>query len=386
MKVKGSHVVMLAVVAGLALLITWIARNTYWEEVTVPMPMKGEALRNSTYAVQRLAERLGAIVEAPPRFEELPDTDTVIYLSYWNWNLVASRREQLQRWVEAGGHLVADRSLIGGEQELRSWSGIGRSVVTVEDEDIAVPEQSDEDDCLDVQAETIGPDPHTSSASYFLCGMYLHSRLESSRRPSWLLADEQGMQALRVDVSQGSFTFINGAPFGNLEIFEGDNALLFASATRIDRGTRLMILSEEESASLLELMWTYGAPVVLLSLGLIVLALWRDSPRFGPPAGAPESARRSLAEQIIGTGRFTLRFGGGRALHAAAVRALHETAQKYLSGYSSMSVEARIAALATHTGLDPDSLAGAINYAGPRSAGELRKVITLLETARRRFS
>src|SRR5690606_19126436 len=116
------------------------------------------------------------------------------------------------------------------------------------------------------------------------------------------------------------------------------------------------------------------------------LALWRGSSRFGPPAGAPDPARRSLAEQIVGTGRFTLRFGGGRALHMATVRALHETAQRYVSGYGSMHGDARIAALASNTGLDETTLAEAINYSGPRSASELRKAIALLETARRRIS
>jgi hypothetical protein len=130
----------------------------------------------------------------------------------------------------------------------------------------------------------------------------------------------------------------------------------------------------------------YGAPVVVLTLALIALALWRGSPRFGPPAASAELARRSLAEQILGTGRFTLRFGGGRALHAAAVRALHETAHRHLSGYGSMHGEARIAAVASNTGMDETSLAEAINYAGPRKIGDLRKVITLLETARRRIS
>lgn len=383
---KGGHVVALVVVAAIALLFTWIARNTYWDEVTVPMPMKGEALTNSTYTVQRLAAKLGVMVEAPPQLHALPDTNAVVYLSYWNWNLVASRREQLQRWVEAGGHLVADRSLIGGEKELQHWAGVRRSVLPVDEDDAAISDQSDIDDCLDLDAETIAPDPHTSSASYFICGMDLASRLDSSRRPSWLLGDALGMQALRVDIGKGSLTLINGTPFGNLEIFEGDNALLFAAATRIDRGVRLMILSEEASASLLELIWLYGAPVVMLSLGLIALALWRGSPRFGPPAGATEPARRSLAEQIVGTGRFTLRFGGGRALHAASVRALHEIAQKYLSGYASMASEARIAALASNTGMDENSLAEAINDAAPRTTGELRKVITLLETARRSIS
>ena len=43
-----------------ALLVTWIASNTYWAEVTMPMPPKGEALTNPFYAAQRFAEALGA--------------------------------------------------------------------------------------------------------------------------------------------------------------------------------------------------------------------------------------------------------------------------------------------------------------------------------------
>jgi hypothetical protein len=194
------------------------------------------------------------------------------------------------------------------------------------------------------------------------------------------------MQAVRIKVGRGSFTLLNAIPFENHELFEGDNAFLFVAATGIDRGARIYFLSEEKSRSLLELIWMHGAPVVMLLLGVIALALWRGSRRFGPPAGVPDPARRSLAEQIVGTGRFTLRFGGGRALHAAAVRALHETAQRHISGYGGMQGEMRMATLARNTGLDESSLAEAINYAGPRRAGELRKVLTLLETARRRIS
>lgn len=382
---KAGYIVTAAVVATVALVVAWIARNTYWEEVTVPMPMKGEALTNSMYAAHRLSEKLGTTASAQHRIDSLPDANSVIYLSYWNWNLVRTRREQLERWVESGGRLVADRTLIGGDKELERWTGITRAVLPI-DKDQAGRSDDEEDDCADLETETIVPDPSTTSVSYFICGIEPGSRLSSSRRVTWLLSDAEGMQALRVDIARGSFTLINGTPFDNHELFDGDNALLFVAATRIDRGDRILFLSEEKRTSLLALIWRHGAPVVMLAVGVIALALWRGSLRFGPPAGVADPARRSLAEQIVGTGRFTLRFGGGRALHAATVRALHETAHRYVSGYGSMRSEARIAALASNTGMDESSLTEAINYSGPRSTGELRKVITLLETARRRIS
>ena len=74
-------------------------------------------------------------------------------------------------------------------------------------------------------------------------------------------------------------------------------------------------------------MWRYGAPSRLCSASRWSrLALWRGGVRFGPLTAASETARRSLAEQIRGTGQFVLRHGGGEALHAAAVRALNEAA------------------------------------------------------------
>jgi hypothetical protein len=385
---KSGHIITMVVLLAVALLIAWIARNTYWDEVTVPMPIKGEARTNSMYAAQRLAETLGATVHAQRRRDSLPDASAVIYLSYWSWNLVPSRREQLQRWVESGGRLVADRSLIGGERELEDWTGIERSKLPASEDDASGRSEGSErgDDCVELETETAAPDPSTTRAFYFVCGVDHGSRLTSRRRPGWILSDAAGMQALRVDIGRGSFTLLNANPFENRELFEGDNALLFVAATGIDRGDSIHLLSEEKSRSLLDLIWMHGAPVVMLSLGVIALALWRGGLRFGPPAGVPDPARRSLAEQIVGTGRFTLRFGGGRALHAAAVRALHETAHRYVTGYAGMQSDTRIAALARNTGLDESSLAEAINYAGPRRAGELRKVLALLETARRRIS
>ena len=64
------------------------------------------------------------------------------------------------------------------------------------------------------------------------------------------------------------------------------NGLLFVRATQLHRGDSLLFLTEEEQASMLALMWRYGAPAVLLLFVLIALALWRAGVRFGPLVGA----------------------------------------------------------------------------------------------------
>jgi hypothetical protein len=150
-------------------------------------------------------------------------------------------------------------------------------------------------------------------------------------------------------------------------------------------GDELHFFSENSHASLLELAWQLGWPVVCLLMALIALALWRGSARFGPLAAAADIARRSLAEQIRGTGQFTLRIGGGESLHAAAARALNECAALHISAYDRLPGTERMSALAQATGFEADALAAALHYSSSRRSEHLRGVLELLESARRRI-
>ena len=78
----------------------------------------------------------------------------------------------------------------------------------------------------------------------------------------------------------------------------------------------------------------------------IALALWRGAVRFGPLVAPAERVRRSLAEQILGTGRFAVRVGGGAALVAAEQRALHEAASRRIVGYEGLPSAEQAAAVA----------------------------------------
>jgi hypothetical protein len=383
----------------IVLIIVWVARNTYWEEVSVPLPPKGEAATNPTYAAQKFTEALGGRAVKDQTFTP-PRADEVLVLTDWNWNLSTARRQLMERWVESGGRLVVDRSVVSGSDDFERWSGIShlqkkrRGALERMSEDAAADDEETEDDeetpqlggfiprkCDTLKEEGSG----ASYSTYSVCSLDLTRTLTSTRRVEWALRDDTGMQVLRVKMGSGSITAINGWPFRFRQFFDGDHAMLFAAATRFHRGDVVHFLSEQEFASLLKLTWRYGAPVVALALGLIALALWRGSLRFGPLAAPEPSARRSLAEQIRGTGHFAVRFGGGQALHAAAVRALGEAARRRIRGYENLSSEHRSAAVARLCGFEPDKLAAAINFTGARRSHELRSVIALLEAARRRI-
>jgi hypothetical protein len=365
-----------------------LATKVKFKETTVPLPLKGEARTNPFYAAIKLSERLGADAKWEHIFTS-PDPDSVIVLSDWNWTLIDSRRQRMQEWVEAGGRLVVDGSLLGDFERFTGWSAIGES--TTHDDEV---EDSIDETLRETERQLLpGIAPREcdrlvedgSEREFKVCHVDHSRSLVTKRRILWALREGEYIHALRTPVGRGSVTVINARPFRYRDLLDGDNALLFARATQLGRGDSVLFLSEEEQTSILDLTWRYGAPAVLLLLALIALALWRSSARFGPLTAPTETARRSLAEQIRGTGQFALRFGGGMALHEAMVRALRDAALRHLPAYDRLSSNERVAAIAKLSGMSADDLGPVLNYSGARSSHELRNAIAVLETARRRL-
>jgi hypothetical protein len=410
-----ARLIWLLVVVLLIAFVAWIADNTTWAEVKVPMLPKGEAAINPFYATQRFAEALGARTSWD-RVLTIPRPNAVLVVSAWHWSLSANRRDSIERWVESGGRLVVDRSLIFGDRSTRTefeqWSKIARVYGKVtKPKETQKPADSnssdakakdsnadDEDDeenfgCHSFWEEQNGIASTGPDTQYRLCAYGEGAALVPSERAAWTLTNAiAGTQVARMRIGRGSVTVINATPFRAKAIFSGDHGAIFAAATQLRRGDEIHFLSEDDHPSLLALTWMFGAPVVLLSLGVIALALWRGGVRFGPLAAEPSIPRRSLAEQIRGTGQFALRHGGGAALRAAMARAVEEAAVRRVKSYSAMRTKDRATALATLTGFNRASLAAAIYDRGDSdndnergAAQDLRRTIALLETTRRQI-
>ncbi len=371
-------------VVGVALVIVgvWIARHTEWTDVQLPSPLKGEAATNPFYAAERFARSLGARASWD-RVLKVPPTTSVIVLADWRWNLIESRRVVLEHWVESGGRLVVDAGLFSEGEVFEKWSGIDWQ--WHKRKETKNPSHAGPYPCRKFREEGTSV-PHASANDlHWVCDFDDESTLVSTSTPMWSLRDEQGIdvQAMRVAVGKGTVTVLNASPFTYRSLLDGDHGWLFVAAADLRHGDEVHFLSEESHPSLLGLLWLYGRPVVLLSFVLIGFTLWRGGVRFGPLAATPAPARRSLADQIRGSGQFALRHGSGDALHAAAVRALDEAAERRVSNYARLSAKDRAARLAEITGFDRNALAAAIYHPGLRRQHELRSTIGLLEAARR---
>jgi hypothetical protein len=388
----------LRVMAWLAIAgaVAWIASNMSFKPFEIPAPLRGEASYNPYYAAIRMSSELGAEASWERVFTQ-PPADSVIFLSDWTWSLSKPRRERLQKWVEDGGRLVIDNTVVGDFEAFENWSGIGRREKEAADKDEDEETHDQEDSHSDnpsgkrsLAARLLDADCHKftedgSGRKLELCDVDWAHTLTSSRQILWALRENGAIHAVRAAVGHGSVTVLNASPFRYRDFLLGDHPRLFVAATQLRRGDTLQFLTEEDQASILSLTWRFGAPAVLLLLAAVALGLWRSGVRFGPRVAVTQTARRSLAEQIRGTGQFALRFGGGEALHAATLRALREAAIRRLPSYDHMSSTERVTAIAKASGIGEADLGPAMNYAGPRNSHELREAIAVLETARRRL-
>jgi len=361
-------------------LVYWIASHTYWADVEVPMPPRGEARTNQTYAAQRFVEKVGGHATRDLTLS-LPPATSVIVLSAWTWDLSPARREALERWVESGGRLVIDNS-VTTDDEFERWSGLGYHYQGTDDDkdtsDTKVPCRRFHEERAD---GLVSP-----TDTHWLCDFDIAFSLTSGRPAEWTLTDPNvGVQVARVRIGRGTVTTVNGNPFRQRRLFDGDHGWLLVKTADLRRGDDVHFLSEGDYPSLLALIWQRGQPVVVLGLALIVFLLWRGAVRFGPLAATTSAARRSLAEQIRGTGEFALQHGGSESLHAACVRALDEAARRRVAGYSHLPNKARADAVARLVGLDAKTLAAAICPRPTRRSHELRSTVALIETARRRL-
>jgi hypothetical protein len=146
-------------------------------------------------------------------------------------------------------------------------------------------------------------------------------------------------------------------------------------------GAVFWFVAEESRETFVPWLWQQAWPACLLGLLALALALWRAAPRFGPLAAPAGTARRSMAEQVRGTGRFLHRHGPV-VLHAAQVRALNEAATGALGRFADTSQ--RVAAIAQATAIDPRTLVLALD-ARARNPAVMASDLELLEAARRRL-
>jgi hypothetical protein len=403
-------------IAAVALAAYWLVHNTEWVDSSTPVPLKGEAARNPLYAVSKLASALGARVTQPQSFARVPPEGAVLVLISDYWDLFPERRAELRAWVERGGRLVVGANRIGDDDDLAQWLGVTTrfhaDAQRADDKarkdnprkDNPKKAEADEDTTKDDsgsgRSSRAGASPQQRARCdplresgrpalpghtvYRVCGFNRYRTLVLTGDALWQLDGRLGPQVARLPAGRGSVTLLQSdLILRQREPLQADHARLFVAATGLHADDELWLVAFESADSVFVLAWRHGAPVLLLLALAIVLALWRGLRRFGPTAAASAAGRRSLAEQIRGTGDFLLRHKRGPVLRAALVRALEAAAASRIAGWAQMPPGARVAAIARLADMPVAPLERAMAVGADVPRHELEQALALMETARR---
>jgi len=422
---SNETTVNLLALAAIAALGVWLLFATEWVDVWKPTPPRGEAARDSHYAIKQIVAKLGAKVSSPDNLDRLPPPGATLVLESHQWDFMPGRNQQLREWVEAqGGHLVLPSFHSTGAnidwlplREKKRAKGAALSCPAPRrdgddrDDDadegeevkpappgprvrppnplLVGPHDTPRDQCPPL-AERRGGDADAEPVRRFrLCqGDWLAS-LEATppAAQTWSIVGTKGAPALRAALGRGRVTAMAAWGFlDNRSVFRGDHAQAAVALLDLRPGDEVWFVMDEKREALLKWLWHRAGPAIAVALLAMAFALWRGARRFGPLLPQPPLARRSVAEQIRGTSAFVLRSGGAPLL-AAARRALDDAARQRVAGYERMTMGQRIEALRQPTGLSADTLTRALDPQLPPGRGRaLADKLALIEQARRRLA
>lgn len=404
-------------VAVILVLTGWIVMHTRWVEIDVDDPARGAAASDEDYVLRRIVESAGATLEVRPSLDPLPPTGATLWLESPLWNLFPERDAQLKAWVENGGRLVIG-SGVDLRHESRDLAWIPLTSVKAASSagpPGRAPAGGNAQQAAPKSPPLFGAKPRPSSCWNFTesastaTPAYERGRVFRACAgpfaihalghvvPTWTLALEPGSPApftadsrtlaMRVPVGRGDVTALTPfiAPF-NRALLEGDNALVVVAALQAAPGRAIWIVRDERREPLPAWLWHEARTPSLLALAALALALWRLMVRFGPREAPPPLARRSMGEQVRGTGQF-IAGTDPRALHAATRLAFDAVARTRVEDWAGLDDAARVAALAAalaHShAINQPALLQSLNLGTGATPAQILAATAVLEQARR---
>jgi hypothetical protein len=419
--VRNAWVLRVLVALAIALLAGWIVHHMKWVEVEVDEPLRGAAATDPYYSLRRVLAASGSTLEIRTSLEPLPPVGATLVLNSSTWTVFPERDARLKAWVEAGGDLVVDRWRVRGGDMLkwiplsfaeppRPHASAASAAGGNEHEEDGTPRSQRQAGRGRPQApaggvrrpaapperprcEAVGESAATTQPA-FEPGRPYRSCMDAGTirplrvAPLWLLAGSEGTLAIRVPVGRGSVTGTAARRLvdDNRGLLQADEALVTSAILLAAPGRAVWFVNDESREPLLLWLWHRARAPLLLGVAAALLALWRLTVRFGPRQALPPRARRSMGEQVHGTGQF-IAGTDPQALHAATRQAFDDAARTRIEDYAQLDDSGRILALAALLAptsvLDKEALMAALRP-GPRSTpAQWLAAIARVEQARR---
>lgn len=353
-------VVLALIVLGAAWFLTTYERvpDKQWVGAT------GEARRDPFLAAQRFAARMGMParqVRALPGLDKLAP-DGVLLLPARRQAIDPRRLARIVSWVEGGGHLIVEAELVGVSDPLLDQLGLQRRGAT----------------------ERAFKAPAVETARGRKLKVSLFGRTLLQLPPGAVVfsaGGQDGVVIASLERGRGMVTAAGSLGFArNSLIGVEDNAEFFWYLLELAPAKELQVYLRQERLSLWSFLKQHAAPVLLATVALLALWLWRIGPRFGPVLPDAPPARRRLLDHMRASGRYYWTRGlRSRLVVGARDAALRHVARAH-PDFAAGTADERAARLASLTSSPREEMARFMAAAGATSGADF---IQLMHTAQK---
>jgi len=379
--------------------------------------LKGEARSNPLYAARLFLKQMGVPSETKNSLQGLgsyPDTDIVLILDTRRSTLSKKKINQLVKWVESGGHLIAiankdqeasDKNKTKKKQSrdpLQKILGVHVSTGSFLD---------DLDDTLDDLEEMVdkakdeieGNKDDSSSFNYHTISLK-NVKKKLALKDTWfrdITVDKAKRNKteeielggrnyiIRQRIGNGMVTLVSDLKFiENKKLGSADHAeilwyLVHGLHSSVYQPKAVWLIHNDKMPPLWRLLWQYGWAFILSLLLLFIAWLLSSTRRFGPLIPKAEENRRSLSEHITSSGHFYWKNNKRSKLLNSARQALIQKLARVHPGWAQRSEQEQLDIIAKHSKLTPDSLHKALYSTEIKTAEEFTHTIQLLEQLRK---
>ncbi|HFD87297.1 MAG TPA: DUF4350 domain-containing protein [Gammaproteobacteria bacterium] len=361
------------------LLLVYLAQHVEIREVATPVPLKGEAARNSLYAAGLFLREMGFHTESHlihQLDDALPSTSAAIIIDDNHDAISETTQAALLQWVGRGGKLLLRPDL----SDLDPQTGFFRDKL-LSRLGITVRYQRN----VDREGNSEMRINRRDGDQYLEVDFDDHLTLEGDRPDDMLMLDNNGIHLIQRALSQGTVSILSDLEFiDNTRIGSFSHASLLWQLLNWDGvpPSQIWLIHSEEPPSLPELLWRNARPVLLIVGLWLALFLVTAGHRFGPLKAPREQPRRSLKDHIEASGRWYWRHGQQNRLLESSRQMVQRKMNQLHPQWTNLSDEQRFHRLAELVHWPVSRIEYLLQSEAPKEREAFTRLISELETLR----
>jgi len=325
----------------------YLGSHLEWRETPHHTGYSKAAQRNPLHAGLLLLRRLNVeagFSEDPAELATFTSQGTLLLSNKLEHFATPATRDALLAWVERGGHLVLAIEATDRKAELLDALGI-EIRGQLPGNRFRLDEANEPPHILEIEGHPLtvetgnGPafrinpaegepvlwqatlrgqlDPDDEIPAFVPLEDNAASPQKRKRAAEQVNSNETLALFARYTYGRGTVTVGNFKSFENQSLSRHDHAALFVRLLTLPQGPRPVLMLQAPPYPRLPVWLLEHAPEALLAAALLLIAaLWRAIPRFGPLLPEPLPKRPGLGEHLAASGRFLLREHSYEALIA----------------------------------------------------------------------